>query len=184
MSRKKRKKQSPAIVSCKKGLACLGLICAVQMLPQTVLADDSAVQVTPADSVAQVNPADSAVQVTPADSAAQVNLADSVAQVTPADSAAQEASFSRPIRQMPLHRTALQNLIKTLRRTALRNMLKPLHRTALQILLKPLRDFPGIRRKRQSRVFRRMTRHLLESKTRRTTSRKCSRAMSMPVQQP
>ena len=89
MSRKKRKKQSPAIVSCKKGLACLGLICAVQMLPQTVLADDSAVQVTPADSVAQVNPADSAVQVTPADSAAQVNLADSVAQVTPADSAAQ-----------------------------------------------------------------------------------------------
>ena len=49
MSRKKKKKQSPTIVSCKKGLACLGLICAVQLLPQTVLADDSAVQVNPAD---------------------------------------------------------------------------------------------------------------------------------------
>ena len=50
LSRKKRKKQSPTIVSCKKGLACLDLICAVQLLPQTVLADDSAVQVNPADS--------------------------------------------------------------------------------------------------------------------------------------
>ena len=101
MSRKKRKKQSPAIVSCKKGLACLGLICAVQMLPQTVLADDSAVQINPADSAVQVNPADSVAQVNPADSAVQVNSAKSAAQVNPAgfvqqadpaDAAAQNSS--------------------------------------------------------------------------------------------
>ena len=92
MSRKKRKKQSSAIVSCKKGLACLGLICAVQMLPQTVLADDSAVQVNPADSAVQVNPADSAVQVNPADSAAQMNPADFVQQADPVRSVAQDNS--------------------------------------------------------------------------------------------
>ena len=109
MSRKKRKKQSPAIVSCKKGLACLGLICAVQMLPQTVLADDSAVQVTPADSAAQVNLADSAVQVTPADSAAQVNLADSVAQVTPADSAVQVNPADFVQQADPAHSAAQNN---------------------------------------------------------------------------
>ena len=92
MSRKKRKKQSSAIVSCKKGLACLDLICAVQMLPQTVLADDSAVQVNPADSAVQVNPADSAVQVNPADSAAQMNPADFVQQADPVRSVAQDNS--------------------------------------------------------------------------------------------
>ena len=87
MSRKKRKKQSSAIVSCKKGLACLGLICAVQMLPQTVLADDSAVQVNPADSAVQVNPADSAAQMNPADFVQQADPVRSVAQDNSAVSA-------------------------------------------------------------------------------------------------
>lgn len=73
MSRKKRKKQSRAILSCKKGLAWLGLICAVQMLPQTVLAEDSAEQVNPKDSTAQTELTDSAGQIDPADESAPNN---------------------------------------------------------------------------------------------------------------
>ncbi len=57
----------------KKGLACLGLVCAMQIAPQTVLADDAV--------LLQVNPLDIAPQVDQNDSAAQ---ADTVNAAVPA----------------------------------------------------------------------------------------------------
>ena len=89
MDRQKRKNKSPVVVTCRRSLACLSLVCAFQLLPQTVLADDPAAQVNPADSAAQIDLADSAARTDPADPAAQVNSADPAVQADPAEAAVQ-----------------------------------------------------------------------------------------------
>lgn len=49
------------------------------MLPQTVLANDSAAQINPTDFAAQIELTDSAVQAEPNDASTQNNIADSSA---------------------------------------------------------------------------------------------------------
>ena len=98
MNSRKKKKQYPVIATCRRGLVCLGLICALQVQPLTILAEgsiaqteltDSAVQTELTDAAVQVNPAGSSVQTEPADAAVQVNPAGSSVQTGPADSAVQ-----------------------------------------------------------------------------------------------
>ena len=64
-------------MTCKRGFACLSLICALQILPQTVLADESASQIDPKEPVSQIQFTDSVSHVDPAEAAAQNNAADS-----------------------------------------------------------------------------------------------------------
>ena len=71
------KNKSPVVVTCKRGFACLSLICALQILPQTVLADESASQIDPKEPVSQIQFTDSVSHVDPAEAAAQNNAADS-----------------------------------------------------------------------------------------------------------
>lgn len=86
MDSRKRTLQSPVVATCKRGLACLSLICALQMLPQTVLANDTAAQVNPTDFATQIELTDSAVQADPADVAVQADPDDVAAQNNTADS--------------------------------------------------------------------------------------------------
>lgn len=76
MNRRKRKKQSPAIVTCRRRLACLGLICTF-LLPQTVLAAEPAQQDNYTDATVLIEITDSVQQIEPADAAAQNNTKDS-----------------------------------------------------------------------------------------------------------
>ena len=76
MDRRKRKKQSPAIVTCGRRLACLGLICAF-LLPKTVLAAEPTQLDNYADATLLIELTDSAQQIEPADEAAQNNTQDS-----------------------------------------------------------------------------------------------------------
>lgn len=76
MNRRKRKKQSPAIVTCRRRLACLGLICTF-LLPQTVLAAEPAQQDNYTDATVLIEITDSIQQIEPADAAAQNNTKDS-----------------------------------------------------------------------------------------------------------
>ena len=89
MDSRKRTLQSPVVATCKRGLACLSLICTLQMLPQTVLANDTAAQVNPTDFATQIELTDSAVQADPADVAVQADPADVAVQADPADAAVQ-----------------------------------------------------------------------------------------------
>ena len=59
------------------------------MLPQTVLANDTAAQVNPTDFATQIELTDSAVQAEPADVAVQAEPADAAVQADPADVAVQ-----------------------------------------------------------------------------------------------
>ena len=86
MDSRKRTLQSPVVATCKRGLACLSLICTLQMLPQTVLANDTATQVNPTDFATQIELTDSAVQAEPADVAVQADPDDVAAQNNTADS--------------------------------------------------------------------------------------------------
>ena len=80
MNSRKKKKQSHVIATWRRGLVCLGLICALQVQPLTVLAQadikDPAVQVDPEGSKVQVDPAEDltgeADDSTPADDAASL----------------------------------------------------------------------------------------------------------------
>ena len=76
MNRRKRKKQSPAIVTCRRRLACLGLICTF-LLPQTVLAAEPAQHDNYTDATVLIEITDSVQQIEPADAAAQNNTKDS-----------------------------------------------------------------------------------------------------------
>ena len=76
MNRRKRKKQSPAIMTCRRRLACLGLICTF-LLPQTVLAAEPAQQDNYTDATVLIEITDSVQQIEPADAAAQNNTKDS-----------------------------------------------------------------------------------------------------------
>lgn len=76
MNRRKRKKRSPAIVTCRRRLACLGLICTF-LLPQTVLAAEPAQQDNYTDATVLIEITDSVQQIEPADAAAQNNTKDS-----------------------------------------------------------------------------------------------------------
>ena len=76
MNRRKRKKQSPAIVTCRRRLACLGLICTF-LLPQTVLAAEPVQQNNYTDATVLIEITDSVQQIEPADAAAQNNTKDS-----------------------------------------------------------------------------------------------------------
>ena len=69
MNSRKRKKQSHVIATWRRGLVCLGLICALQVQPLTVLADGSLAQVDLTDSAVQVNPTDATTQDNITDSA-------------------------------------------------------------------------------------------------------------------
>ena len=89
MDSRKRTLQSPVVATCKRGLACLSLICTLQMLPQTVLANDTAAQVNPTDFATQIELTDSAVQAESADAAVQADPADVAVQADPDDVAAQ-----------------------------------------------------------------------------------------------
>ncbi len=69
MNSRKRKKQSHVIATWRRGLVCLGLICALQVQPLTVLADGSLAQADLTDSAVQVNPTDATTQDNITDSA-------------------------------------------------------------------------------------------------------------------
>ncbi len=56
-----------------RGLVCLGLICALQVRPLTVIADGSFAQEVSTDSAVQVDAEDSAVQVDPEGSTVQLS---------------------------------------------------------------------------------------------------------------
>ena len=89
MDSRKRTLQSPVVATCKRGLACLSLICTLQMLPQTVLANDTAAQVNPTDFATQIELTDSAVQADPTDALVQAEPDDALVQTEPADAAVQ-----------------------------------------------------------------------------------------------
>ena len=91
MDSRKRTLQSPVVATCKRGLACLSLICTLQMLPQTVLANDTAAQVNPTDFATQIELTDSAVQAEPADVAVQADPDDVAAQNNTADSSGDQS---------------------------------------------------------------------------------------------
>ena len=92
MNSRKRKKHSYVIATWRRGLVCLGLICALQVQPLTVLADGSLAQADLTDSAVQVDSEGSKVQVDSEGSKVQVDSAENLIgegdDSTPVDDAA------------------------------------------------------------------------------------------------